>query len=113
MTFDEQLQQAMQDSLLKLIRSGEWCKLDYSAKVPLDAAFIRRLQASVDMEKVLTRVAEHVEGRIADAIFNAMATEINSDVKKILSNTELREDIRAVVREKIRAVRMALTKEGA
>lgn len=110
MTFDEQLKQAMEDSLLKLIRSGEWCRLDYSARYKLDAAFIRQVQASVDMDNVLARVRSHVEDHIANSIYNAMATEIATDIKKIMSNTELREDIRAVIREKIRTVSEALKK---
>jgi hypothetical protein len=111
MTFDEQIQQAVQDSLLKLLRSGEWCKIDYAAKIPLGADFLRKVQASVNMDNVLARVTEQVETRIADAILNSMATEIATDVKKIMSNTELREDIRATLRARMRAVHDQLVKE--
>lgn len=110
MTFDEQLKQSMEDSILKLIRSGDWCKLDYNARVNLDAAFLRKVQSSVNMEDVLARVQAHVEDHIANSIYNAMATEIATDVKKIMSNTELREDIRAIIREKIRTAAAALGK---
>jgi len=43
MTLEEDLQEAMRDSLVKLIRSGDWCKIDYAARVPLDATFLRRI----------------------------------------------------------------------
>ncbi len=103
MTLEEDLQEAMRDSLVKLIRSGDWCKIDYAARVPLDATFLRRIQASVNMDNVLGLIVERVEKHIADSIYNAMATEITTDVKKIMSNTELREDIRATLRAKMRA----------
>ena len=53
LTFDQEIQRAMRDSLVKLIRSGDWCKIDYAARVPLDAAFLRKVQSSVNMDNVL------------------------------------------------------------
>jgi len=103
LTFDQEIQRAMRDSLVKLIRSGDWCKIDYAARVPLDAAFLRKVQSSVNMDNVLALLTARVEERIADAIFNAMATEVATDVKKIMCNTELREDLRATLRAKMRA----------
>jgi len=108
MGFDEDIQQAVRDSLVKLFRSGEWCKIDYSAKLPIDKAFLQRIHNSVNMENVLAKLTDQVETRIADAIFNAMATEIATDVKKIMSNTELREDLRATLRAKMRAANEAI-----
>lgn len=110
MTFDEQLKQAMEDSILKFVRSGEWCKLDYGARVTLDASCLRKVQSSIDMDSVLARVKIHVEEHMANSIFNSMATEIATDVKKIMSNTELREDIRSIIREKIRMAAAGLEK---
>jgi hypothetical protein len=103
LTFDQEIQRAMRDSLVKLIRSGDWCKIDYAARVPLDAAFLRKVQSSFNMDNVLALLTARVEERIADAIFNAMATEVATDVKKIMCNTELREDLRATLRAKMRA----------
>ena len=109
MNFDEDIQQAVRDSLVKLIRSGEWLKLDYNAKLPIDTAFLRRIQGSVNMDNVLAKLTDKIEDRIADAIFNAMATEVATDVKKIMSNTELREDLRSVLRAKMRAANAAVS----
>lgn len=108
MSFDEDIQQAVRDSLVKMIRSGDWLKLDYSAKLPIDTAFLRRIQNSVNLDNVLAKLTDQIESRIAEAIFNAMATEIATDVKKILSNMELREDVRAILRAKIRNVAEAV-----
>ena len=102
-TFDQEIARAMRDSIIKIIRAGDWCKVDYNARVPLDATFLRKVQGSVNMDNVLGLIVERVEKHIADSIYNAMATEITTDVKKIMSNTELREDIRATLRAKMRA----------
>ncbi len=102
-TFDQEVQRAIQESIIKTIRAGDWCKVDYNARVPLDAAFLRRIQSSINMDNVLSLLTDRIEERIADSIFNAMATEVATDVKKIMSNTELREDIRATLRAKMRA----------
>ncbi len=102
-TFDQEIARAMRDSIIKIIRAGDWCKVDYNARVPLDATFLRKVQGSVNMDNVLALLTAKIEERIADSIFNAMATEVATDVKKIMSNTELREDIRATLRAKMRA----------
>jgi hypothetical protein len=108
MSFDEDIQQAVRHSITKMISSGEWLKLDYNAKLPIDNAFLRRVHSSVNMDNVLAKLTDKIEERIADAIFNAMATEIATDVKKIMSNTELREDLRATLRAKMRAANSAI-----
>lgn len=109
MSFDDDIQQAVREALIKLIRSGDWLRLDYNAKLPIDQAFLRRIQNSVNMENVLVKLTDKIEERVADAIFNSMATEIATDVKKIMSNTELREDLRSMLRAKIRAANEAVT----
>jgi hypothetical protein len=111
MSFDEDIQQAVRDSLVKLIRSGDWLKLDYNAKIPIDTAFLRRVQSTVNLDHVLAKLADKIEDRIADAIFNSMATEIATDIKRIMSNTELREDLRAVLRAKMREAAAPLKQE--
>lgn len=67
------------------------------------------MHSRVDMAKVMGIVASEVERRIADGIMNSMATEIANDTKSIMSNKELREDIRATIRAKIREAESALS----
>ncbi len=81
-TFEQEVQQAFRASIVKTIKAGDWCKIDYNARLPLDAAFLRKVQASVDMERVLALLTTRIEEKIADSIFNAMATEVANDTKK-------------------------------
>src|SRR5208282_4750177 len=72
-TFDQEVQRAMRDSIVKMIRTGDWCKVDYNARVPLDSTFLRKVQGSINMDNVLSLLTTRIEERMADAIFNAMA----------------------------------------
>lgn len=108
MTFDEILQQAVQHTVIDFVRKGEWLKMDYNARLNLDATWLRQMHSHVDMAKVMEIVKESVEQRIADGIMNSMAQEVANDCKSIMCNKELREDIRSVIRAKIREVEKAV-----
>jgi hypothetical protein len=107
-SFDETLYNVVQRTIIDFVAKGEWLKLDYNSKVPIDTSLLRRVHSSVDMDRVVSLVKERVEEKIADTIMNAMAQEIANDVKSIMSNRELREDIRGTIRAKIREVHSAL-----
>lgn len=109
MTFEETLHQAIQHTVIDFIRKGEWMKLDYNARVNVDSAWLREMHSRVDMNNVMALVASQVEQRICDGIINSMATEIATDVKSIMCNRELREDLRATIRGKIREAESAVS----
>jgi hypothetical protein len=109
MTFDEQLQQAVQHTVIDFIRKGEWMKVDYNAKLNIDTAWLRQMHNRVNMDNVMDLVKSQVEQKIADGIINSMATEIANDVKSIMCNKELREDLRATLRAKIREAQAAVS----
>jgi hypothetical protein len=102
--------EAAQESIIKLLESGDWLKVSWDDKLKISATELRAIFNKVDMNRVHERVLAKVEERIANAIIENMATEIGTDVKKIFCNTELREDLRSIIREKIRASNAALSK---
>ena len=97
--FNTSFNKAVQDAVVAFIKKGDWLATNYSNRIVVDTPLLRQAMSNIDMAKVSARVTEHIEQRIADNITNAMATEIANDVKSIMSNRELREDIRAVIRE--------------
>ena len=101
-SIDDMLTRIARNALVAIIKKGEWLTISYQERVPVDMSLLRRCYAAVDMNRVRDLVTADLERRIADHILNALATEIGNDVKTILSNRELREDIRGVVRQKIR-----------
>ena len=107
-TFAADLQQAVEQSVLAMVRKGDWLSVDYGRRIQVTPEKLRELYEGIDLRRVVAKCAERVEERLADVLFNALATEIATDVKKILSNTELREAVRAIIREKIRGAAKAL-----
>lgn len=101
----------MQRSVIDSIRKGEWLKFEYNDRLKIESSLLREVMQKIDMAVVIERVKDHVEQRIADKIMHSMEQEVANDVKSIMSNRELREDIRAVIREKIRSCEKALSKE--
>lgn len=103
MTFDEQLMQSVQHAVLDQVRKGEWVKLPrWESALPIDVSTLRSLLTRVDMARVQELVVPKIEQMVADAMIQSVATEIATDVKKIMSNQEIREDLRATIREKLR-----------
>lgn len=102
MSFEEQLNAAVRESFLNTVRKADWLSIDYQNRVRVPIEDLRVIYSGLDMARVIESVRVKVESHISDSIMNSMATEIATDVKQILSNKELREDIRAIVREKLR-----------
>ena len=100
--FAEQVQQAAEESIIAALKSGEWLRMNYSNKLAVSTEQLREVYQGIDMSRVAEILKAKLEQRLADTLFNNLATEIATDVKKIMSNTELREDCRAVIRDKIR-----------
>lgn len=107
LSFEEMMLQSVQHTVIDFIRKGDWLKLDYNAKINVDTAWLREMHSRVDMAEVMAIVKEQVEQKIADGIMNSMAQEVANDVKSIMCNKELREDIRSIIRAKIRSVEEA------
>lgn len=102
MSFENEINEAIKSCVIKFIATGEWLKLNYDQRISVDQKLLRDVMSSIDMANVIEIVKGDVERRIADSIMNSMATEIANDTKRIMSNTELREDLRSVIRSKIR-----------
>lgn len=102
MNFAEQVRRAAEESIVKTLKSGDWLKVGFGDRMTVTPGNLREVYQSVDMVRVGEILKVKIEQKVADAIFNNLATEVATDVKKIMSNTELREDCRAVIRDKIR-----------
>lgn len=109
MTFEEEFLKHMKNELIKFISAGSWINVPYDKKITIDPSLIKKCYDQIDMTEVLRICKEKLEQHVADKIFNAMATEVATDVKQILSNGELREDCRSFLRTKIREVEKALS----
>lgn len=106
-SFEQLLTEAVQQSVLKMAREGTLVLPDYSQRAKVPAAKMQELYDSIDWNRVRALCIAQVEERCADTMLNAMATEIATDIKQVLSNKELREEVRSFIRAGIQRVAKA------
>lgn len=99
-TFQEKALAQVERAVLKELSEGRWIKAKYG-DIEVDSTFLKNLYDNIDMDKVLQIATEKLEQKIADKILSNMAQEIATDLNRILSDTELREEIRFYLRRKI------------
>ncbi len=108
MTFDEQTADVVRTTILNFLRKGEWLSIDYASRPRLDTAFLNTIIAGLDRSRIAALVREKCEERIADAIYNSLATELASDTKRLLSDGAIRGEIRVLLRNHMTGAMAAL-----
>jgi len=99
--FETAVKHAAEQAVLKIISEGNWVQPDYRNRFEMPKEFMADIWKMVDVEKLKAKMAGRLEAELADRIMNHMAAEIATDVKKLLSDSERREALRAVVRENL------------
>lgn len=108
--FEQKMLAITQRQILKRLEGFQWIEIPspsysggptYGTGIRLSVDYLKSLFAAVDLEAVKRAVIRKVEDGLADRIFNQMVTEMTTDVKHVLSNKALREDIRGVVRKRL------------
>jgi hypothetical protein len=102
LSFEQKVERLAQDAVLKILSSGDWLKIGYENRMEIPKADLHKVYSLVRTERVLALAAEQLEQRLADSIINNMATEVGTDMKKIMCNPDLREDLRSILRERIK-----------
>ena len=99
----ERLQQAVENALIGIIRSGDAFKLPYENRIDLGSD-LEKAYKLIDYEKVYTKVTSLLEEEIAKKIVNKIVTEMGNDMKKLMSNTEIREDFKYFMRKGVEKI---------
>lgn len=107
---EEAIKTAAEKSILKMIHDGAWYATNYTDRVKLPPDFMAQVWALVDTKKVQVAMAARLENELADRIVNALAAEMATDIKQILSVTERREALRQVARNHVERI-MAISPE--
>ena len=102
--FEQNLVDLVQKKILTDISKQNLVTVNYGDRVSIPASFLNDVYKSLDVEKIKARLIENLENEMADKIANRLITEYSNDIKQIMSNRELREDLRHYAREKIRAI---------
>jgi hypothetical protein len=97
--FEEALKNAAEQSLLKIVMDGGWIQPDYENRFKVPGDLLQDIYSMIDREALKAAIAKRLEEELADRIVNALAAEISTDIKQILSVKERREAIREVARQ--------------
>ena len=103
--FEDLLINEAQKSVLNLVREG--FTVGYSNQYRVPPGFFESVWGMLDQEKVAEAMAERLEEVVAEKVMNLIATEITNDIKKIMSNQDRREEVRAVARENLKRIMTA------
>lgn len=101
---EQAIKTAAERSILKMVGDGAWYASDYKDRIKLPSDFMAQVWALVDTKKVQAAMAARLESELADRIVNALAAEMATDIKQILSVTERREALRQVARNHVERI---------
>jgi hypothetical protein len=102
--FEQALKTAAEQSVLKIISSGNCTENSYSNRFKIPVEFVADIWKLVNIEKLKTALASRIEEELADRIVNHIASEMATDIKQILSVKERREALRSIARQHIDSV---------
>lgn len=103
MTFAEQIQQAIEKTVVEQIAKGGAIQLPYGA-VKVSESFVRDCWALVDQNKIKQEIAAILEKEFARRVVNKFETEVANDIKQVLNDKESRERVRAYIRANINSL---------
>lgn len=96
--FEEAVKASAEKAVLKIVGDGSWIAPDYGNRFKIPAEWVQSIWALVDRDRLRLRLVERIEAELADRLVNAIAAEMVTDIKQILSVKERREAIRALAR---------------
>lgn len=101
MDFEQLMMQSITQSILRQISAADLVAIPYDGRIKLPADFMRKAWEMVDQNAILEQMKARLESELVDRLINAMAAEIATDIKQILSDKERRESLRSVVRDNL------------
>ena len=102
--FEEKLLDMLQKKILSDISKQELISVKYDDRIPVPENLLTEVYMSLDIEVIKKKLKERLEEEMADKIANKMITEYSNDIKQIMCNRELREELRSYMRGKIRKI---------
>ncbi len=92
--FEQIMIHAIQNSILKGISETKFLDYWHKDRLSIPDDLVKEAFASIDRDKILQVVRESIEEQIAKTIVGQLLTETANDTKKIMSDPELRQQIR-------------------
>jgi hypothetical protein len=104
------LMEALERGILKSIQSGEVFKIPYDSKIDMSKE-LRQAYSNIDYVKVYAKITELLEEELARKVVNKVITEMGTDIKNLMSNNDIREDFKYLMRRGVETI-MGKVKEA-
>lgn len=102
--FEEKFNDLIQKKIINDISKHDLIKISYDNRYEVPHEILKECYEKIDIEKVKEKIISRLEEEMADKIVNKMVTEFSNDIKQIMCNRELREDLRYYMRTKIKEI---------
>lgn len=96
-TLEQEIVSAARRSIVKLFTDGSMIAPDYANRLKVPTDLVQRVYALIDYDEVMTHLRPKINELVADRITAALAQELTTDVKKILSHEPTRLRLRLAV----------------
>ncbi len=94
---------AIESAMVKAIVSGDVFKIPYDSKIDVSAE-MRQAYKNIDYSKVYARITGLLEEKLAQKVVNKVITEMGTDIKKLMSNNEIRDDFKFLMRKGVETI---------
>lgn len=101
MTFEEQMAQAVRNSVIKQISQARFVDPYGQKQGKVPENIVDMAWASVDWDDVTKQIKQQIQDSICSVVVQSMLTEIKNDTKSILSIQGVRQKIKAEAYPKI------------
>ena len=109
--FEQLLLDTIQRKTLKDVAALTMVEIPYNERFKVPASFLKEVYQSLDLDKIRKRLIENLENEMADKVANKLITEYSNDIKQIMSDKNLREELRFYARDKIKAIADGLSEQ--
>lgn len=90
---------AVTDILLQEVKNHVYASRESYTQAYDVRGFINHVWKEIDLEAIRKEVKEDIQHIIAQTIVNKMQTEIGTDVKAVMSNANIRDDFKHMLRK--------------
>jgi len=100
---EKKITQAIEDSIIKKIRSGDVLTLNYQERVDY-SPYLKEAYKRIDYNRVMQLITANLEEVIAEKVVNKIITEMGNDIKSLMSRAEIREDFKYFLRSGVETI---------
>ena len=105
----QKIMNAMEIGIIKNIQEGSVFKIPHDARIDISEE-LRKAYKNIDYDKVYARITQLLEEELAIKVVNKIITEMGNDIKALMSNKDIREDFKYLMRKGVETIMESVKK---